>query len=91
MVFLEAASHHLPVVSYRHGGVPEAVLDGRTGLLAEEGNVADLAKNIGIMLSDGELAQAMGLAGHARAVAEFNILTRTRELEARVYETVANA
>ena len=39
LVYLEAALHGLPVLAYRHGGVAEAVLDGRTGLLAEDGDI----------------------------------------------------
>lgn len=38
----EALAIGLPVVSTRHSGIPEVVLDGETGLLVEEGDVAGM-------------------------------------------------
>src|SRR5690554_622290 len=46
MVFLEAAAQGTPAVAYRHGGVRESVVDGETGLLAPEGDIAALAENL---------------------------------------------
>ncbi|GGL91419.1 glycosyltransferase [Nakamurella endophytica] len=88
MVFVEAALAGLPVVSYRHGGVPEAVADGRTGLLAPEGDVAALSRHLGALLADPDAARAMGRAGRARAVATFELGDRTRVLE-DLYDEVA--
>ena len=36
---LEAGASGLPVVSTRHGGIQEAVIDGETGFLVQEGDV----------------------------------------------------
>jgi colanic acid/amylovoran biosynthesis glycosyltransferase len=52
LVFLEAAARGTPVVSYRSGGVPEAVRDGETGLLAPEGDVPGLAERLRAVLTD---------------------------------------
>ena len=41
---LEAASHGVPAVSTLHSGIPEAVEDGKTGLLGPEGDRAALAE-----------------------------------------------
>jgi colanic acid/amylovoran biosynthesis glycosyltransferase len=81
MVFLEAAAHRMPVVSYASGGVPEAVLDGQTGLLAPEGDVAALARNIQRLLDDHTLADRMGAAGRAHVEREFEIGKCTSALE----------
>ncbi len=62
----EAMAHGLAVVSTRHAGIPEAVEDGVTGLLTDEGDVAAMAQSI-IALADGK-ARAFGLAGHRRAL-----------------------
>ncbi|MFY1702940.1 glycosyltransferase [Micromonospora sp. WMMA1923] len=81
MVFLEAAAAGLPVVSYRHGGVPEAVVDGVTGLLAPEGELPALTEALRRLLSDPALAERLGAAGRARAVTAFDIRERTAALE----------
>jgi glycosyltransferase involved in cell wall biosynthesis len=42
IVFIEAQAMGVPIVSYDHGGINEAVSNGKTGLLAEEGNTTQL-------------------------------------------------
>jgi colanic acid/amylovoran biosynthesis glycosyltransferase len=52
MVFAEAQATGLPVVSTLHGGIPEVVRDGETGLLARERSVEDLAAHLERMFMD---------------------------------------
>jgi colanic acid/amylovoran biosynthesis glycosyltransferase len=87
MVFVEAGMRGLPVVSYRHGGVPEAVEHDVTGLLAEENDIQGLAAHLELLLRDRELSHAMGLEGRNRAVARFNLGDRTAALE-RLYDSL---
>jgi glycosyltransferase involved in cell wall biosynthesis len=88
MVFLEAAMAAMPVVSYRHGGVPEAVVDGVTGLLADEGDVGGLAAALTRVLADPELAAELGRQGRLRALAEFDVVRQTVLLEELYDEAV---
>lgn len=85
MVFLEAALHGLPVVAYRHGGVPEAVEDGVTGIMVPEGSVALLTEAIARLLADPEQVSQMGSAGRERTITRFNVAKQTMEL-ARIYD-----
>lgn len=71
MVFVEAMAAGLPVVAYRAGGVPEIVVHGETGLLAEREDVDALAAHLQQLLADAELAQRMGIAGRARVLSHF--------------------
>ena len=87
MVFLEAALAELPVVAYRHGGVPEAVVDGVTGLLAPENDIATLAAHIGYLLANPQIAAQMGAAGRARVIRDFDVEKQTILLE-EIYDDV---
>ena len=84
-VFLEAAAHRLPAVSYRSGGIPEAVIDGQTGLLADEGDVAGLARRLEAVAADPALARRLGSDGRRRLERCFDIRRQTALLEA-VYD-----
>lgn len=87
IVFLEAALHGLPVVAYRHGGVAEAVVDGGTGLLAPEGDVAALAGHLEDLLADPHRARVLGAAGRERVLRDFDVHHRTARLE-ELYDDV---
>ena len=64
---LEAMAEGLPVVATRHGGIPEAVAAGTTGMLVAEGDVADMAAQIVRLAADPELRGRLGHAGWERA------------------------
>ena len=82
MVFLEAQALRTPVVSFRSGGVIEAVEDEKTGLLCAERDVDALADNIARLLENQALRQAMGEAGRLRVEQRFDIRKQCARLEA---------
>ncbi|MAE61886.1 MAG: hypothetical protein CMJ49_11090 [Planctomycetaceae bacterium] len=49
------------------GGIPEAVVEGETGLLFDPGRADELAGCIGRLAGDPELRERMGQAGAARS------------------------
>ncbi len=63
LVYLEAAAHGLPVVAHDVGGVSEAVLDGRTGLLVPPHRPAQLAAAFEKLIHDEALRRSLGAAG----------------------------
>jgi len=72
IVFLEAAATGVPQVAGRSGGAHEAVDHERTGLVvADPRSVPQAAACIDRLLADGGARAAYGVAGRARAVAEF--------------------
>ncbi len=87
MVVLEAGAMGLPVVATRHGGIPEAVDDGRTGFLVPERDVAVLADRLSMLLNDTDLAARMGAAARARVAEHFDLAKQGRKLE-RLFDTV---
>jgi glycosyltransferase involved in cell wall biosynthesis len=62
MVFLEAQSCGLPVVAFNNAGVPEAVQDGKTGILVPMYALAPFVDAIKRLMTDVNLRQQMGLA-----------------------------
>ena len=55
-----------PVVATRHAGIPEAVVDGETGYLVDEGDTLGMAERLCEIASDVESAIALGRAGRER-------------------------
>jgi glycosyltransferase involved in cell wall biosynthesis len=78
MTILEAMAAGLPVVASRVGGVPEAVVDGETGLLVPPGDPASLAAAIERLLEDASLRRSLGQAGHARVRERFDLASFQR-------------
>jgi len=70
---MEAGASGLPVVATRHGGIPDVVLDGETGLLVEEGDIDGMAQHLLQLAREPELARRLGQAGRVKIRAEFSM------------------
>jgi colanic acid/amylovoran biosynthesis glycosyltransferase len=81
LVFLEAQSMGLPVVSTFHGGIPEAVCHEETGILVSPGNIEQLAAAIIRLGSSRSLRDAMGDRGRSFVRSSFDLATQTLKLE----------
>ncbi|MCG6962886.1 MAG: glycosyltransferase family 4 protein [Acidobacteria bacterium] len=69
---LEAMQMSLPVVASRAGGLTEAVVDGRTGLLVPPGEPGPLAEAVVRLLKNRDERARMGEAARLRARAVFS-------------------
>jgi colanic acid/amylovoran biosynthesis glycosyltransferase len=69
---LEAGASGLPVVSTRHGGIPDVLLDNETGLLVEERDVEGMASRMLRLLRDPALAATLGRAARLRVETHFS-------------------
>lgn len=56
---VEADALGVPCVAYDVAGLRDSVKNGETGLLAEDGNVVDLAEKIVVVLEDGALREKL--------------------------------
>ena len=72
-VILEAMAAGRPVVSTRLVGVPEMVEHGVTGLLAESGNIEDLADQLQHLANTPTDLAKMGAAGRAKLLETFTL------------------
>ena len=69
---LEAMANNLPVVSTRHAGIPEAVEDGNTGCLVDEGDSSAMSDCIVELALDRELRKLLGCAARECVIARFS-------------------
>lgn len=84
---LEAQACGLPVIATRHGGIPEAVVHGESGLLVAENDVAALGDALVRLAADPESWPALGSAGRAHVESHYDVAGCTRTLLA-IYEDV---
>lgn len=68
----EASACGVPVVAGRSGGIPEAVRDGRTGLLVEAEPPGAVAGALRRLLDDADLRRRLGQQGRAAVEEYFN-------------------
>ena len=81
MVLLEAAATGLPIVGSRVGGIPECMLEGKTGFLVPERDEDALARRMAELLEDPVRRHRMGAAGRALVEDRFDIDRQTAVLE----------
>ena len=91
MVFCEAQAMGVPVVSTMSGGIPEAVVDGITGYLVPEHDVARMANRICLLLSSKDRWREMSLRGREHVAGAFDLEVQTRILEEKYGEVIMNA
>ena len=82
VVLMEAMAAGLPVITTQIAGVPELVRNGETGWLVAPGDEAGLHAALEAYLADPESARAMGAAGRAQVVQEFDATLEARRLAA---------
>lgn len=81
VAILEASAAGLPVISTRHAGIPDVVLEEDTGILVEEYDINGYAEAIVRLASDRQLAQKMGERGRARVLGHFTLERHISELD----------
>lgn len=88
-VFTEAQAMGLPVVSYRHGGITETMLEGETGLLADEYDYQTLAAHIEFYLNNEQGWQKAHQRGMEWVRENFDVQQQTHKLEDIYDEVIA--
>lgn len=74
----EASLLGIPVVSTIHGGINENVINGDSGFLVPEYNYEEMAQKVIYLLTNPDIAKAMGEAGKKRFANQYEFTTRYR-------------
>jgi len=86
-VIMEAMATGMPVISTYHSGIPELVINGKTGFLVQERDVDAFWKKMIELCKNGALRKRFGVEGRRRIEEKFNIDIQNMKLE-EIYEHV---
>ncbi|MEO5319273.1 glycosyltransferase [Arthrobacter sp. CC3] len=86
-VIMEAMSRGIPVIGTYHSGIPEAVRDGKDGLLSPERDPQALAASIERLMTNKDDLVNMGTSARGRAKELFDISIQSRSLD-QIYAAV---
>jgi len=89
VVTLKAAAAAVPVVGFRAGGLPEAVVDGDTGFLVAAGDADALRQSLATLIDNTTLRGEMGAAGKEWMQNAFSIDTMA-DRHITLYKSVLN-
>lgn len=73
LAVLEASLAGLPVLSTKHAGIGDVVVNEKTGLLVDEHDVSSMTSNMLKILQDKKLAKKMGQCGKRHIKNKYNI------------------
>jgi glycosyltransferase involved in cell wall biosynthesis len=79
LIVLEGMSSGKPIVASRVGGVPEAVQDGKNGILFEPGDVTGMTKSIVFLLQNSSMRRRFGAMSREIAKERFDWRTIARQ------------
>lgn len=89
ITFVEASATGRPIVSTRHNGIPDVVVDGETGVLVEEGDVEEMGAEIARLACSPDRWVQLGNAGRKHIGENFDLSTQVRK-QIAIYERVLN-
>jgi len=86
---IEASASGMQIVSTKHCDIPNVVLDGKSGLLAEEGNVAGLTTKLQWLIDNSGQWATLAQAGREHMDSQFNGQVQGQKLAA-IYQDIIN-
>lgn len=73
VAILEAGATGLPVVASSHAGIPDIIIDEKTGFLVDEADVSAMTERMLLLARDADLAADMGAAARQRVTTQFSM------------------
>ena len=84
LAYLEAQAAGVPVVAFQTAGVPEVVIDGRTGLLTPDRDIPAYAAALSTMLRDASLRERLARGARDFALGERGLPEASKRLAALI-------
>ncbi|MDX2231220.1 MAG: glycosyltransferase [Leptolyngbyaceae cyanobacterium bins.349] len=89
LAMVEAMLAARPVIATRVGSMPEAVIDGQTGLLIEKNDVAGLVQALQQLRDRPDLRRTLGMQARQMAVSHFTVAAMTTSYQ-NLWRTLVN-
>jgi len=77
--FVEASATGLPIVATKHNGLPDVILDKKTGYLVEEGDYEAMGEKIAYLADNFEVREKFGQRGRKHIEENFSLLKQSRK------------
>lgn len=78
-VILEAAAAGIPAVATAVGGTPEAIIQGKTGILVESGDINAMAESLRLLATHHDTRMQMGLAAREYVESHFSFAAQANQ------------
>lgn len=90
VAILEASAAGLPVISTKHAGIPDIIIEGETGFLVEEHDVDGMAEKMILLLKNKELAKILGNKGKENVKKDFTLKRHLSFIDDLIQRTINN-
>ena len=87
-VLFEAQACGLPIISSQHSGIPELIIDGKSGLLVPEKDIKALSNKIEYLIEHQELWKSMGKFGRRFIEENYDIENLNKTLEGNYFDLI---
>ena len=84
---IEAMAAGLPVVSTLHAGIPDVVIENKTGFLVDEGDIDTMASYMLKLVENRDLAKTFGINGRSIILEQYTMARHIKILNKLIYET----
>ena len=86
---LETMATGLPAIATRHGGIPEAITHGESGMLSDERDVEGLSRDALELMGDPDLYRKISLGARTAIEEKFEARLQLQQLESHYREAIA--
>ncbi len=85
IVYLEANLFGKPAIGGRSGGIPEAIVHEKTGILVDPMNIDEITRNILYLLDNPDKAHVLGIQGMDRVHSQFQWHNQVEKIKKIIY------